>query len=550
MIDSASSVTSDELSQGSFSEDEAFLSTIPTPLTPASSRPSPRHPSELKNYHCSYQNCLKSFNRPARLKDHLRSHTNERPFICPHSPCTKDFLRASHLKHHIKSAHADIRDYVCEWEGCGKSFSTGSRLKRHLAAHEGREQYRCAIAGCGQTFRKHSTLQKHIAIEHEGRKPFMCTKEEEDGTPCEIGFDTAGKLKKHDERVHGIGKFRCTICGVENIIAGENEPKDQGITFSTYAAFQSHNRNFHSPTCAECGLECGSSKELTRHLEIHHGAQPLSERQTHTCTERNCGRSFTSKANLNTHIRVGHMGERRFVCGEFDLSSSKKVSGWDEKDTCGKSYTTKANLEEHVRTVHMGLDHVHKAREKKTRETPKTQGKSRSTKKPSAISRLVGSAYDEDESRSIACLQLGCDLRFIRDYDLQVHLQGVHGLTLSEIEHQRAEREGKGPSMYGYTLRTEHLTADQRAKMALESQSEILHAEDRKVQTDVEGDVEEAALLGGDFWVGGSHMYDIADEWEQDEMDMRELIDKEMYADVEGKGGPDGAQMMIDPVLK
>ena len=458
--ESDSSTTSDNSSYDSFSDHDTIPSRTPTPLTPVSSKPSPRYSSTLKLYHCSYDDCSKTFNRPARLAEHLRSHTNERPYACPYTPCTKDFRRETHLKHHVKSAHTNVRDYVCDLEGCGKSFLTGTRLKRHIAAHEGREKHKCGVAGCGQTFRKHGTLQKHISIEHEGKMPFVC-ENIENGIKCDAGFDTLGKLKKHEERAHESVRYWCTICDADDGRVAENGQTPQGTAFSTYSAFQSHNRDFHPPTCAECGLKCGSSKELTRHFEIKHGAQSLAERQTHTCTEQECGRSFTSKANLNTHIRTRHKGERRFVCGEFDLGISKRVIGWNGKDACGKSYTTKANLEEHVRTAHMGLDYTRKVREKKTQEEVDSRGRSGSTKKKSsAISRLVGSAYDEDPTRNIPCLQAGCDLRFTRDYDLEIHLQSVHKLAYFEVEHLRAEQEGRGPSTYGYELVVEHNSAD------------------------------------------------------------------------------------------
>ena len=204
------------------SDEDASLSAAPTPLSPASLIQPGQRRSRLKNQLCPYPHCAKAFVRRARLNEHIRSHTNTRPFVCPHLPCTKDFLRESHLKHHIKSAHSNQRDYACTHVGCDKSFCTGTRLRRHLAAHEKREIYACTAPGCGQEFRKHATLQAHISSEHEGKAPYPCEEIGEDGIPCGAGFDTLTKWKTHMGRIHGQDRYFCTLCSSVNEPEAEN----------------------------------------------------------------------------------------------------------------------------------------------------------------------------------------------------------------------------------------------------------------------------------------------------------------------------------------
>ena len=118
-----------EISATDFSEEQDEAGSAPgtTPTTPLTA-PLQRHPSDAnKNHQCPYQDCSKSFNRPAKLAQHVRSHTNERPFVCPHAPCTKNFLRQWHLTHHIKSAHKAERNHVCDRENCAKSFLKATR---------------------------------------------------------------------------------------------------------------------------------------------------------------------------------------------------------------------------------------------------------------------------------------------------------------------------------------------------------------------------------------------------------------------------------------
>ncbi|MCJ1404809.1 Strongly-conserved Zn-finger binding protein (TFIIIA) [Xylographa trunciseda] len=538
-IRSSDSSHADE-SSGS-SEEELEPNTVSTPLSPISSKLSPGHPSELKTKHCPYPDCPKSFNRQVRLNEHLRSHTNTRPYVCPHAPCTKDFIRSTHLKHHLKSAHSGIRDYECSYGGCGKRYATGTRLKRHLAAHESQEKYKCTVAGCEQVFRKHGTLQAHVSSVHEGKNPFACEETNEDGSVCATAFETAKKLKNHKTRVHVKDRFYCTICEdrSSNILDGNSQTPEMG--FSTYNALLAHNKEVHPPTCPHCGLRCVTNQSLTAHLEVHHGTLQLSDRKAHFCLEPGCGRGFTKRGNLLVHIRTVHATERGYVCGNTELSSLNKVEGWQGTDACGKGFTTKSSLEEHIRTAHLGLDHSRKGK-------TSSQKGSKLKKKPKAstVGRLSGTAYDEETHRNIPCLRADCEFLFGREYDLEIHMQSKHGLADFEIQHLRAERDGYGPSTSGYTLASERDEADMEAERALDGQfgmASLNEGSDEERERDLAEALEEAATRGGKFWLGGSHDENIMrDEWEADEQDMRRLIRDEDETDEDD-------EMTIDPAL-
>ncbi|EFR02947.1 zinc finger protein 613 [Nannizzia gypsea CBS 118893] len=421
-----------------YSDDELH----PTPLTPFSPASS-KYPSELKTHLCPYSGCNKAFNRPARLTEHIRSHTNDRIFACTYEGCEKNFLRASHLNHHVKSAHTLIRDYVCEREGCGKAFATGSRLRRHLAAHEGRDKYTCTEMAdgeegkqCGESFRKHSTLLKHVMTVHLGQRPFPCQVILDSGKACTAAFDTAGHLKAHESRVHGEARFTCTEC-IGNTEFEEGMGDGKQYNFATYALLQSHMRSVHPPTCPSCAHTCSSAKELRRHMEISHGTVSVEDRRTYPCQHPGCDRSFTKKGNLNVHVKTVHEGEKRFACGETDLSTSKKVGGWNGMDACGKRYGSKLALEEHVRTAHMGFRNA-RAERKARAGGPAATGASESGSKRTGLSNvalLTGQGYAEESvNRQIPCLLAECEHRFHRDYDLWLHMSARHGMDENEVQ--------------------------------------------------------------------------------------------------------------------
>ena len=518
-----------------------------TPLTPLSSKASPRHPSDLKTIHCPYENCNKSFNRPAKLSQHLRSHTNTRLFNCPHAPCTKDFLRESHLKHHVKSAHSDVRDYICEWQGCGKSFITATRLRRHHAAHEGREKFRCTVTDCGQTFRKHGTLQKHVTTIHEGRHPYVCELLNDNGVKCGAGFDTEGRLESHAGRIHGTKKFLCTVCpfqqdeGTQSPDLGEN-----GAAFPSHAALQAHIQNEHPPTCTECGLKCTSKSALKSHVEVLHGGLDVNERKVHVCPEPDCGRAFTKKGNMNAHIQIGHAG-KRFVCGAVDLKTLNHVGNWDGSDACGEASTSKRNLERHICTIHLGLDASGKSRKK---------GKHQSLAEPahnnqvSALTRLTGSGYETATGRNVTCLVQGCNHRFVREYDLEIHLQSRHGLADLEIQMMMEEEEL-------YTRQSFHGAPMYATEQDLEAERVF----DQQFGNDVaignsEDSLESGTIGDGDLWLRGDPSETATrDSWLHDEVAMQHLINDDYEGEnVEGRLAQDAHNgqnvVMIDPSLR
>lgn len=403
---------------GSDSESDSDMQPISTPPTPRTPRP-----SELKTILCPYNGCGKSFNRQARLTEHLRSHTNTRPFKCPHQGCSKDFLRDSHLKHHVKSAHTDVRDYVCSWEGCGKRFATGTRLRRHQAAHEQKEKWKCrGYEDCNETFRKHDTLKRHIMTVHENKKPFPCPDVDlRTAEPCKSAFETVEKLRAHQRARHDQTRFACTACleqlvqvYPENGILDNFKENETEAFFASYADLQLHIATVHPPTCAHCPTVLSTPRELKSHLELVHNITDPDLHQSQgafPCTYSNCDRSFSKKGNLNVHVKTVHQKRRDFVCGETELNlsglagSQSLAEGLTEIEGCGRDFTSKSSLEEHVRTAHLGLGSKRVERNKKRKaaalksgEQPeqKRQKSRKGQGKTPALSTLTGVNHDAE----------------------------------------------------------------------------------------------------------------------------------------------------------
>lgn len=441
-----------------------------TPVTTALSTSSRRFPSDLKTIPCTWPNCTKTFNRPARLTAHLRSHTNDRPFKCP--DCDKTYLEEKHLRQHIKGSHSQERQYVCS--ECDKAFLTATRLRRHAAVHEGQDRFRCRgyDERCTKTFRKHQTLQRHIRVDHLHQPAFACTHEittpgvgGAPGTkkPCEAVFESTGALRRHVERDHTAPKFWCEECGKN----GAN--MTGGIGFATRALLEAHMRHAHVD-CPFCDTRFSGPAELHKHIDMHHSGKSVADRKTIACPHAGCSKTFTRRANLNVHIRAVHEG-LRFVCGDdaADAASTttveggtgtgiatgerKTFNGWTDPDLiawetrnegCGRGFVSKMKLEEHIRYVHLRHERPTPApvivlgAEQQTMSTfsggsmppPPTAaqllsgaGAGDGLATPSAdvlIDALLGT------NRTLVCTMPGCAARFVRHHDLNVHLQRDH----------------------------------------------------------------------------------------------------------------------------
>ncbi|KAF2837997.1 hypothetical protein M501DRAFT_1017747 [Patellaria atrata CBS 101060] len=502
---------------------------VPTPSTPLSPAPSSKAHWRPNIYHCTFEGCSRSFNRPVRLAEHIRSHTNERPYACIVEGCDKTFIRDGHLTRHMKSSHSNVRDHVCDWEGCDKRFLTATRLRRHQDTHEKKEKYHCTQDGCNEYFRKHSTLQRHIQSVHLHQKSYVCTHTNEDtGESCTYSADQPGTLRSHINRMHSGEKFWCNICGPEpseatptldNNLDSIARSSHNLVGFKTYTQFLAHMREVHPPTCPHCSKAHATPSALQSHIEIHHGGVPLSERRTFLCTFPGCDRGFTKQGNLNVHIKTVHDPVKKWVCG--DTINHKKeelhnVPNWNGPG-CGRDFRTKGNLEEHIRTQHLGLERKMKARKRKKApdsdsKIPKSRGPS-GAPAVSTLARLTGAGYAEESGYKIVCTQQGCAFRFARDFDLATHLRKVHKMGEQDVVAELVEREA-----------------------------------DR---------VEKEALAGGVFWIGGEAdggVYGNVTDMGEDERIDGNRKERDTIGDVErvnrGQRGAIEDEAWLDPVLR
>jgi len=334
---------------------------------------------------------------------------------------------------------------------------------------------------------------------HEGKKPFVCQMLNSEGKPCGAGFETASHLKTHEGSVHSDNIYRCTACDEKSPYETDmTSDRTEHAIFPSLSELQEHIRAIHPPTCQECDKEFRCNAELAMHIESHHADLNVRERRKHVCLEPGCGRSFTQKGNLVTHMNNFHLESKVFVCGAVTLNSLTRIDKWDGSNACGRPMTTKGNLVEHIRTVHLGYEPSRKARRKQKAADAKACVSQATL---STMKLLTGSGYQV--GRDFECLLRDCGYRFQREYDLQRHLENHHGLeeldtqSLPDAINPALIRPGLDGSYY--MASPAEVDADKILSQQFGNSGDF---------EDYFEELEESAAVGGDFWLGSEQQAD------------------------------------------
>ncbi|KAG7486015.1 hypothetical protein JOB18_023192 [Solea senegalensis] len=198
---------------------------------------------------CGWKDCEATVKGRPKLREHLRSHTQEKVVACP--GCGGMYANNTKLFDHvIRQSAMEGQRFQCSH--CSKRFATERLLRDHMRTHV--SHYKCPL--CDMTCPSPSSIRNHIKFRHSNEKPYSCEY-------CEYSCKNLIDLRKHLDSHSSVPAFHCEIPGC-------------GFTSRTQSTMKIHHKREHEGNfvarykCHVCGQCFTRGNNLTVHLQKKH----------------------------------------------------------------------------------------------------------------------------------------------------------------------------------------------------------------------------------------------------------------------------------------
>lgn len=131
----------------------------------------PKKRGKIKGVLCKI--CKEKFNTAKELRRHQSQNDDcaprKRETKC--HTCNEDFVTIKALREHQKQSET-CKETKNKCTICERTFEATYKLKEHLRTHTNETPYECKV--CGKKFKFAQNLRRHDNISHKGIKPFKC----------------------------------------------------------------------------------------------------------------------------------------------------------------------------------------------------------------------------------------------------------------------------------------------------------------------------------------------------------------------------------------
>jgi general transcription factor IIIA len=263
-----------------------------------------------------------------------------------------------------KKFPSELKTLKCPYDGCLKSFNRQSRLETHKLVHENKRPFVCAEPGCGKDYHDKKHLTAHTKASHSNMRAHVCHWE-----GCGKKFLTSTRLKRHIKGHENKVEFRCT------------EP--------------------------DCTRVFRKHVTLERHiLSDHLNKVPYPCTFVDPTTGIQCSFGFDGATGLASHIARTHRPEQ-FFCPECPLAIPGPDGG-----VMYLGFVTETQLQAHIKKEHNHCSFC-----------------GRKCSNHIELQKHIESQHSGiplDDRKKIPCTVEGCEKRFTKVYNRNVHVQTQH----------------------------------------------------------------------------------------------------------------------------